>query len=119
MPQSQVHDPAARELYDEMAAWPIYDPHSHIDAASPAAHNLDEILGYHYYTELAHSSGMPAQLVDPALDPRARCQNLAAYPRPHRQYRPVFLAARNRPRVSRLRRTCHHAPEHRSPVRPG
>ena len=58
-------DSVARELFDEIASWPIYDPHSHINAQSPAARNLDEILGYHYYTELAHSAGMPADRVNP------------------------------------------------------
>ena len=72
-------DPAARELYEEMARWPIVDPHSHIDARRPAARNFDEVLGYHYYTELAHSAGMPAERVDPGLDPRARARNLAAH----------------------------------------
>lgn len=73
------HDPKARELFDEMARWPIFDPHSHIDPHRPAARNLDEVLGYHYYTELAHSAGMPAARVDPALDPRERAQNLAEH----------------------------------------
>jgi glucuronate isomerase len=72
-------DPLARELQDEMARWPIFDPHSHIDAHRPAARNLDEVLGYHYYTELAHSAGMPADLVAPSLDPRERARNLAGY----------------------------------------
>jgi glucuronate isomerase len=72
-------DPAARELFAAMAAWPIYDPHSHIDARRPAARNFDEILGYHYYTELAHSAGMPAESVVPTLEPRQRARNLAAY----------------------------------------
>ncbi|WP_165067690.1 glucuronate isomerase [Paludisphaera rhizosphaerae] len=70
-------DSAARELYDEIRRWPIFDPHSHIDPHSPAARNLDEVLGYHYYTELAHSSGMPAADVDPKLAPRERAENLA------------------------------------------
>jgi len=35
------------------------------------------VLGYHYYTELAHASGMPAERVDPGLNPRARALNLA------------------------------------------
>ncbi|MGE3818858.1 MAG: glucuronate isomerase [Isosphaeraceae bacterium] len=70
-------DSAARELLDEMARWPIYDPHSHIDAHRPAARNFDEILGYHYYTELAHSAGMPAARVAPELDPETRVRNLA------------------------------------------
>ncbi|HEV3166576.1 MAG TPA: glucuronate isomerase [Isosphaeraceae bacterium] len=73
------HDPRARELFEEMVRWPIFDPHSHIDPRRPAARNLDEILGYHYYTELAHSAGMPAALVDPGLEPRTRARNLAGY----------------------------------------
>ena len=72
-------DPAARELFEEMARWPIFDPHSHIDAHRPAARNLDEVLGYHYYTELAHSAGMPADRVDAGLSPRARARNLSVY----------------------------------------
>ncbi len=37
------------------------------------------MLGYHYYTELAHSAGMPAELVAPNLDPETRVRNLAGY----------------------------------------
>jgi len=79
MPTTSPHDPKARELFDEMSRWPIYDPHSHIDPHRPAARNFDEVLGYHYYTELCHSAGMPANLVDPALDPETRVKNLAEY----------------------------------------
>ena len=79
MPTSQIFDPVARELFEEMARWPIFDAHSHINALRPAARDFDEILGYHYYTELAHSSGMPAQLVAPTLDARERAINLAGY----------------------------------------
>jgi glucuronate isomerase len=73
------HDPLARELFDEMLRWPIYDAHSHIDPHRPASRNLDEILGYHYYTELAHSAGMPADQVAAELEPRTRARNLAAW----------------------------------------
>src|SRR5258708_34852707 len=76
---SSLHDPATRELFEEMARWPIFDPHSHIDAHRPAARNLDEVLGYHYYTELAHSAGMPAERVAPDLTPKARVRNLAEH----------------------------------------
>ncbi|MFO0958635.1 MAG: glucuronate isomerase [Isosphaeraceae bacterium] len=76
---AQATDPIARELFDAMASWPIYDPHSHIDPHRPAARNLDEVLGYHYYTELAHSAGMPAELVAPELEPRQRARNLAGH----------------------------------------
>jgi glucuronate isomerase len=73
------HDPTARELFEEMSRWPIFDPHSHIDPHRPAARNVDEILGYHYYTELAHSAGMPADQVAPELAPRTRVRNLAEF----------------------------------------
>ena len=73
------HDPIARALFTEIARWPIYDPHSHIDAHRPAARNFDEILGYHYYTELAHSAGMPADQAAPELDPKTRGYNLAEH----------------------------------------
>jgi glucuronate isomerase len=72
-------DPAARELFEEMARWPIFDPHSHIDPRRPAARNLDEVLGYHYYTELAHAAGMPVTEVAADLDPRTRAHHLAGY----------------------------------------
>jgi glucuronate isomerase len=79
MPNIIPHDPAALALFEEIHRWPIYDPHSHIDAHRPASRNLDEILGYHYYTELAHSSGMPADQVAPVLTPRQRAENLARH----------------------------------------
>src|SRR5436309_8346901 len=79
MPTTPPHDPRARELFDEFCRWPICDPHSHIDPHRPAARNLDEVLGYHYYTELAHSAGMPAEQVAAELAPRARARNLAEH----------------------------------------
>lgn len=72
-------DPLARSLWESIASWPIYDAHSHIDPHRPAARHLDEVLGYHYYTELCHSAGMPADLVAPELDPRDRARNLARW----------------------------------------
>jgi glucuronate isomerase len=66
-------------LFDEMTRWPIVDPHSHIDARRPAARGFEEVLGYHYYTELAHSAGMPAERVAPELEPRERSRNLAEF----------------------------------------
>ncbi|CAN5650822.1 hypothetical protein BH23PLA1_BH23PLA1_01390 [soil metagenome] len=79
MTSAKIQDPVVRELFEEFASWPIYDPHSHINALSPASRNLDEILGYHYYTELAHSAGMPADRVAPELAPRERAANLAQH----------------------------------------
>lgn len=73
-----THSPAA-ELLEEFRRWPILDVHSHIDPRRPAARDFGEILGYHYYTELCHSAGMPAAMVDPSRDSSERCRNLAAY----------------------------------------
>ncbi|QDT38331.1 glucuronate isomerase [Stratiformator vulcanicus] len=42
----------------------LIDPHSHINPHDPASHNLADILGYHYYTELAHSAGLPADRIE-------------------------------------------------------
>ncbi len=72
-------DPQARALFVEMSRWPIYDPHSHIDALRPAARGIGEILGYHYYTELAHSAGMPAELVAETVPDDVRIHHLAQY----------------------------------------
>jgi glucuronate isomerase len=72
-------DLMARELFDEIARWPIFDAHSHIDPHRPAARTLDEVLGYHYYTELAHSAGMPADKIAAELAPRVRARNLAEH----------------------------------------
>lgn len=69
----------AQEIFTEIRQWPIYDPHSHIDPHRPAARHFDEVLGYHYFTELCHSAGMPASLVAPELEPDTRCLNLARW----------------------------------------
>jgi glucuronate isomerase len=79
MTTTTPHDPVARELFEAMMRWPIFDPHSHIDPHHPAARNLDEILGYHYYTELSHSAGMPSERVTPELPPKTRVRNLAEH----------------------------------------
>ncbi|MGO9465340.1 MAG: glucuronate isomerase [Isosphaeraceae bacterium] len=72
-------DTPARELFDEIARWPIYDPHTHINPHRPAARHFDEILGYHYYTELAHSTGMPVEMVSAELPPEVRVANVITY----------------------------------------
>ncbi len=66
-----LHDPLAQELYTEICHIPLIDPHSHIDPRCPTARSLDDILGYHYYTELAHSAGMDKALLA-VSDPRER-----------------------------------------------
>jgi glucuronate isomerase len=67
-----LHDRLAQELYSEICHIPLIDSHTHISPHQPAARSLDEILGYHYYTELAHSAGMDKQVLLPDADPRER-----------------------------------------------
>jgi glucuronate isomerase len=55
----------------------LIDPHSHINPHAAAARTLTDILGYHYYTELAHSAGLPReQIEEPGLDPKEKVARL-------------------------------------------
>jgi glucuronate isomerase len=67
-----LYDTLAEELYTEICHIPLIDPHSHINPHRAAARSLDDILGYHYYTELAHSVGMDKAPLAPAVEPRER-----------------------------------------------
>lgn len=71
-----LHDKLAGELYAEICRIPIIDPHSHINPHQPAARTLDDILGYHYYTELAHSAGMDKTCLAADFDPRERVRTI-------------------------------------------
>jgi glucuronate isomerase len=74
-----LHDPLAQDVYAEICRIPIIDPHSHIDPHRPAARSLDDILGYHYYTELAHSAGMERSALAPEVHPRERVRAILYY----------------------------------------
>jgi glucuronate isomerase len=66
-----------QRLFAELDALVLIDPHTHINPHSPASETLADILGYHYYTELAHSAGMPKnQIEEPGLDPREKVERL-------------------------------------------
>src|SRR5271157_3287710 len=67
-----LYDALAQDLYGEICHIPLIDPHSHIDPHQPTARSLDDILGYHYYTELAHSAGMDKAVLGPDVAPRDR-----------------------------------------------
>jgi len=55
----------------ELESIALIDPHTHINPHAPAATTLADILGYHYYTELAHSAGLPkAEIEAPGLEPK-------------------------------------------------
>ena len=65
-------DRLTRDLHAEICRIPLIDPHSHINPHAPAAKSLDDILGYHYYTELAHSAGMNQAPLAKDVPPRER-----------------------------------------------
>src|SRR5262245_57982200 len=66
-----------KRLYDELNALVLIDPHTHINPLDPASHTLADILGYHYYTELAHSAGMPKDKIEePGLSSREKVRRL-------------------------------------------
>ncbi|MEK6234209.1 MAG: glucuronate isomerase [Planctomycetales bacterium] len=67
----------AARLFDELNAHVLIDPHTHINPHSPASTTLADLLGYHYYTELAHSAGMPKdQIEEEGLDPKEKTRRL-------------------------------------------
>ncbi|MCA9245720.1 MAG: glucuronate isomerase [Planctomycetales bacterium] len=64
-------------IYTELDRLTLIDPHSHINPHAPASTSLADILGYHYYTELAHSAGMAkAAIEEPGLDPKEKVRRL-------------------------------------------
>ncbi|HUG90755.1 MAG TPA: glucuronate isomerase [Planctomycetaceae bacterium] len=55
----------------------LIDPHTHINPHAPASKTLADILGYHYYTELAHSAGLSRERIEePGLDPKEKVGRL-------------------------------------------
>lgn len=72
-------DRLSRDLYAEILKITLIDPHSHIDPLRPTARTLDDILGYHYYTELAHSSGMSQGPLAAEVTPRERVRAILGF----------------------------------------
>jgi glucuronate isomerase len=72
-------DRLARDLYTEISRIRLIDPHSHINPNRAASRSLDDILGYHYYTELAHSAGMSQEPLSPETSPRERVRAILAH----------------------------------------
>ncbi|MCL4207679.1 MAG: amidohydrolase [Pirellulaceae bacterium] len=74
-----MSDALRQRIFQELDSLVLIDPHTHINALNPASRTLADVLGYHYYTELAHSSGMPKDLIEePDLDPKEKCARLIA-----------------------------------------
>lgn len=67
-------------LLNELQKIVLIDPHTHINPHAPASKTLADILGYHYYTELAHSAGMPkSQIEEVGLDPKTKVGRLVEW----------------------------------------
>ena len=49
------------------------------DLTTHGSKSLDDILGYHYYTELAHSAGMSQALLAKDADPRERVREIVKF----------------------------------------
>lgn len=66
-----------QEILAELESLRLIDPHTHINPHSAASRTLADIMGYHYYTELAHSAGLAkSQIEEPGLDPREKVARL-------------------------------------------
>ena len=72
-------DQLVQNLESALSKVPLIDPHSHIDPLAPVSKSLDDILGYHYYTELAHSAGMGKALLTKDADPRDRVREIVRH----------------------------------------
>ncbi len=71
--------PAFDSIYEAISSIRLIDPHTHINPHSPASTTLADLLGYHYYTELAHSAGMPkAEIEEEGIDPRELVRRLVS-----------------------------------------
>jgi glucuronate isomerase len=93
-----MSDQLCQRLFAELDSIRLIDPHSHIEAKSAASKSLADILGYHYYTELIHSAGMPREPIEePGLDPKEKVRRLVERIEPLRntiQYSWLMVLAR-------------------------
>ena len=73
-----MSDQLQQRLLGELEKLVLIDPHTHINQLDPASHTLADILGYHYYTELAHSAGLPREQIEqPGIDPKEKVRRLS------------------------------------------
>jgi glucuronate isomerase len=74
-----MSDSLKQRILSELESLVLIDPHTHINPHAPASRTLADILGYHYYTELAHSAGMPkGEIESPGLSPRESVGRMVA-----------------------------------------
>ncbi len=69
-----------QEIFEPLQSMRLIDPHTHINPHQAASKTLADILGYHYYTELAHSAGLAkAQIEEPGLAPKEKVERLVPW----------------------------------------
>ncbi len=67
-------------LFHELEAIELIDPHTHINPHAAASKTLADIMGYHYYTELAHSAGLARNRIEePGLGPKEKVGRLVEW----------------------------------------
>ena len=72
-----MSDQLVQRILAELESLVLIDPHTHINPHAAASTTLADIMGYHYYTELAHSVGLPReQIEEPGLDPKEKVGRL-------------------------------------------
>jgi glucuronate isomerase len=66
-----------QRIFEELEQLVLIDPHTHINPHAAASTTLADIMGYHYYTELAHSAGLPRERIEEeGLDPKEKVGRL-------------------------------------------
>lgn len=72
-----MSDQLTQRILGELESIRLIDPHSHINPHAPASTTLADIMGYHYYTELAHSAGLPREAIEEeGIDPKEKVRRL-------------------------------------------
>src|SRR5690606_12912776 len=72
-----MSDQLQKRLFDELESLVLIDPHTHINPHAASSTTLADIMGYHYYTELAHSAGLPReQIEEEGLSPKEKVGRL-------------------------------------------
>ena len=75
-----MSQPVAQEILSELESLRLIDPHTHINPLSAASATLADIMGYHYYTELAHSAGLSKdQIEEPGISPKEKVGRLVPW----------------------------------------
>src|SRR5260221_14789449 len=64
MSEHKMSQELASRILAELNRIPLIDPHSHINPHAAASKTLADILGYHYFTELAHSAGLLRERIE-------------------------------------------------------